>query len=96
MRLAAGLMLAFSLSMHEEIKLSREVSAVQIPSGDSMTLPAGTYRVAVMFPGHEAVVREVEVRWGHVEHGHDGCTTGLPQPVQAGRLPREVARGCVR
>lgn len=28
--------------MHEEIKLDREVNAVQIPSGDSMTLPAGT------------------------------------------------------
>jgi probable FeS assembly SUF system protein SufT len=28
--------------MHDEIKLSREVTAVQIPSGDSMTLPAGT------------------------------------------------------
>ena len=35
-------MLAFSLLMHDEIKLSREVNAVQIPSGDSMTLPAGT------------------------------------------------------
>lgn len=28
--------------MHDEIKLSREVTAVQIPSGDSMTLPTGT------------------------------------------------------
>ncbi len=28
--------------MHEEIKLTREVNAVQIPSGDSITLPAGT------------------------------------------------------
>jgi probable FeS assembly SUF system protein SufT len=28
--------------MHQEIKLSREVSAVQIPSGDSLTLPVGT------------------------------------------------------
>ena len=28
--------------MHEEIKLTREVSAIQIPSGDSLTLPAGT------------------------------------------------------
>ncbi|MFU8893517.1 MAG: putative Fe-S cluster assembly protein SufT [Luteolibacter sp.] len=28
--------------MHEEIKLTREVNAVQIPSGDSLTLPAGT------------------------------------------------------
>lgn len=28
--------------MHEEIKLSREVSAVQIPSGDAMVLPTGT------------------------------------------------------
>ena len=35
-------MLAFSRRMHDEIKLSREVTAVQIPSGDSMTLPAGT------------------------------------------------------
>lgn len=28
--------------MHEEIKLSREVNAIQIPSGDSLQLPAGT------------------------------------------------------
>lgn len=42
MRLAAGPWLAFSLPMHDEIKLSREVNAVQIPSGDAMTLPAGT------------------------------------------------------
>ncbi|MGJ8633215.1 MAG: putative Fe-S cluster assembly protein SufT [Luteolibacter sp.] len=28
--------------MHDEIKLTREVEAVQIPSGDTMTLPAGT------------------------------------------------------
>lgn len=28
--------------MHEEIKLSREVNAVQIPSGDAITLPTGT------------------------------------------------------
>ncbi|MGJ8722990.1 MAG: putative Fe-S cluster assembly protein SufT [Roseibacillus sp.] len=28
--------------MNEEIALSREVTAVQIPSGDSITLPAGT------------------------------------------------------
>ena len=28
--------------MHEEIKLTREVDAVQIPSGDALTLPAGT------------------------------------------------------
>jgi probable FeS assembly SUF system protein SufT len=42
MRLAARGMLAFSKAMHDEIKLSREVTAVQIPSGDSMTLPVGT------------------------------------------------------
>ena len=42
MRLAAEPSLAFSLSMHDEIKLFREVNAVQIPSGDSLTLPAGT------------------------------------------------------
>lgn len=42
MRLADTPQLAFSALMHEEIKLSREVNAVQIPSGDSMTLPAGT------------------------------------------------------
>jgi probable FeS assembly SUF system protein SufT len=42
MRLAAGSLLAFSHSMHDEIKLTREVTAVQIPSGDSMTLPADT------------------------------------------------------
>ena len=28
--------------MHEEISLTREVSAIQIPSGDSVTLPLGT------------------------------------------------------
>jgi hypothetical protein len=28
--------------MHEEIKLTREVAAIQIPSGDSLSLPAGT------------------------------------------------------
>lgn len=28
--------------MHQEILLSREVSAIQIPSGDSLSLPAGT------------------------------------------------------
>jgi probable FeS assembly SUF system protein SufT len=28
--------------MHEEIKLSREVNAIQIPSGDALSLPAGT------------------------------------------------------
>ena len=28
--------------MQQEIKLSREVAAVQIPSGDTLTLPAGT------------------------------------------------------
>lgn len=28
--------------MHEEIKLTREVSAIQIPSGDSLVLPVGT------------------------------------------------------
>ena len=42
MSLAAQRMLVFSRVMHDEIKLSREVTAVQIPSGDSMTLPAGT------------------------------------------------------
>lgn len=28
--------------MHEEVSLTREVEAIQIPSGDSITLPAGT------------------------------------------------------
>lgn len=28
--------------MHQEIKLTREVPAIQIPSGDTLTLPAGT------------------------------------------------------
>jgi probable FeS assembly SUF system protein SufT len=28
--------------MHEEIELAREVGAIQIPSGDEVTLPAGT------------------------------------------------------
>lgn len=34
--------LVFTPSMHQEIMLSREVPAIQIPSGDSLTLPAGT------------------------------------------------------
>jgi probable FeS assembly SUF system protein SufT len=32
----------YSRRMHEKINLTREVSAIQIPSGDSLTLPAGT------------------------------------------------------
>ena len=28
--------------MHEKINLTREVSAIQIPSGDALSLPAGT------------------------------------------------------
>ena len=31
-----------SLAMHEEVSLSREVDAIQIPSGDTIVLPAGT------------------------------------------------------
>jgi probable FeS assembly SUF system protein SufT len=42
MRLADVCPMVFSHTMHDEIKLSREVTAVQIPSGDSMTLPTGT------------------------------------------------------
>jgi len=42
MQLAVSGLLTFILRMHEEIKLSREVSAVQIPSGDAMVLPTGT------------------------------------------------------
>ncbi|MDX1679287.1 MAG: putative Fe-S cluster assembly protein SufT [Akkermansiaceae bacterium] len=40
--LAGGHLLPFTVAMHEEIKLTREVEAIQIPSGDSLTLPAGT------------------------------------------------------
>lgn len=40
--LAAGAVLAFTPPMHEEIILAREVAAIQIPSGDTLTLPAGT------------------------------------------------------
>ena len=40
--LASGRDLFFTPPMHEEIKLTREVAAIQIPSGDSLTLPAGT------------------------------------------------------
>ena len=28
--------------MHEEVSLTREVDAIQIPSGDTITLPTGT------------------------------------------------------
>lgn len=34
--------MALTPRMHEEINLTREVAAIQIPSGDSLTLPAGT------------------------------------------------------
>ncbi len=34
--------LVFTAAMHEEIQLTREVAAIQIPSGDTLTLPAGT------------------------------------------------------
>lgn len=40
--LASGQSLHLTGPMHEEIKLTREVAAIQIPSGDSLTLPAGT------------------------------------------------------
>lgn len=42
MRLAVRCLVAFISRMHEEIKLTRELSAVQIPSGDSVVLPMGT------------------------------------------------------
>lgn len=35
-------LLVFTPRMHEEINLTREVSAIQIPSGDTLSLPAGT------------------------------------------------------
>lgn len=41
-RLAPTAKLSFSARMQDEIKLSREVNAVQIPSGDALTLPVGT------------------------------------------------------
>lgn len=34
--------LVFNRGMHQEINLTREVAAIQIPSGDSLILPAGT------------------------------------------------------
>lgn len=40
--LAPGAGVVFTPAMHEEIKLTREVAAIQIPSGDSLVLPAGT------------------------------------------------------
>ena len=40
--LAVGGVLVLTPRMHEEIKLTREVNAIQIPSGDSLSLPAGT------------------------------------------------------
>jgi probable FeS assembly SUF system protein SufT len=40
--LAVGVGLALTPPMHEEIKLTREVAAIQIPSGDTLSLPAGT------------------------------------------------------
>ncbi len=40
--LAAGRGLVLTPRMHPEIKLTREVTAIQIPSGDTLNLPAGT------------------------------------------------------
>ena len=40
--LAGGRGLVFTARMQQEIQLAREVSAIQIPSGDSLVLPAGT------------------------------------------------------
>lgn len=40
--LAERVGLVLTPRMHQEIKLTREVAAIQIPSGDSLTLPAGT------------------------------------------------------
>ena len=42
MRACTPALAGYHLRMHEEIKLTREVDAVQIPSGDTLTLPAGT------------------------------------------------------
>jgi len=41
-RLALPADLASTPAMHEQILLAREVDAIQIPSGDTITLPAGT------------------------------------------------------
>lgn len=41
-RLALPAALASTPAMHEQILLAREVDAIQIPSGDTITLPAGT------------------------------------------------------
>ena len=40
--LAARVGLVLTPHMHQEIMLTREVTAIQIPSGDTLTLPAGT------------------------------------------------------
>ena len=40
--LAAHKLLVLTPVVHQEIKLTREVSAIQIPSGDAQVLPAGT------------------------------------------------------
>jgi probable FeS assembly SUF system protein SufT len=40
--LVASEMMELIRAMHDEIKITREVNAIQIPSGDSMILPAGT------------------------------------------------------
>ncbi len=40
--LAVGQGMAFNPGMHEKINLTREVAAIQIPSGDTLSLPAGT------------------------------------------------------
>jgi len=40
--LAARVGLVLTSRMHQEIMLTREVTAIQIPSGDTFTLPAGT------------------------------------------------------
>jgi probable FeS assembly SUF system protein SufT len=40
--LAARVRLVLTPHMHQEIKLTREVTAIQIPSGDTLSLPVGT------------------------------------------------------
>ncbi len=40
--LAQPRVIVLNIRMHEKILLTREVAAIQIPSGDALTLPAGT------------------------------------------------------
>ncbi len=71
---------------HELIPLSREVQAIQIPSGDKMTLPPGTsVRVMQSLGGTFTVTTNI----GYMVRidGADADALGLESPEEAGAAP---------